>query len=343
MNWKKLNSELDRYEAEGVGGMLRITEKDKVIFERSLGYANANTKEAFTKDSMFTLYSLSKPFCAIGLMKLYDRGLVDIDAHPGKYLPEAKGFHPDLKIYQLLNHTAGIPDFVQTEEFCKKYRFSGISELELLPILSEYEGFFAPGTDGRYTNVNFVIPALIIERVSGMTYAEYMKKEVFEPLGMKTAVVDRPGLFIDHRVSGHEKDENGILFPTEKNYFSMFGAGDICATADDVYCLGLAVKNRLLLTENSWERILTPSKINNMGYGCMIYDWHGKRRIQHNGGSQGFRTMHFSLPEHDLDVILLSNSGFGEYRDLIAEDIHKAFFGESSQKSKKIEMDKGYI
>lgn len=343
MNWKKLNSELDRYEGEGVGGMLRITERDEILFERSMGYANCETKEGFTKNSMFTFYSLSKPFCALGMMRLYDRGLVDIDAHPGKYLKEAEGFHRDVKIYQLLNHTSGIPDFVQTEEFCKKYRFSGISELELLPILSEYEGFFAPGTAGRYTNVNFVIPALIIQRVTGMPYAEYMKKEVFEPLGMKTATVDSEGKYVEHRVEGHDIDGKGRLFPVKKTYFSMLGAGDVMGTVDDVYCLNRAIKNRTFLSEESFRRVLTPSPLNDMGYGCTVYSWHGKHRIHHNGGSAGFRTLHIQLPEYDFDIILLSNSGFGDFRSLISEAVHDARFGISSAEEKKIEMDKGYI
>ena len=343
MNWKKLNSELDIYEGEGVGGMLRITEKDKVIFERNIGYANFKTKEEFTKSSMFTLYSLSKPFCAIGLMKLYDRGLLDIEDHPGKYLKEAAGFHKDLKIYQLLNHTSGIPDFVQTTDFFKEYGASGKSERELLPALSGYEGFFAPGTEGRYTNVNFVIPALMIENISGMPYAEYMEKEVFLPLGMRTATVDSEGKSVEHRVTGHDINDKGELFPVKKTYFSMFGAGDIMGTVDDVYALNRAIKNRALLSARSWERVLTPSPLNDMGYGCTVYNWHGKHRIHHNGGSAGFRTLHVQLPEYDFDIILLSNSGFGDFRNLISEAVHDARFGICAAEEKKLEMDKGYI
>ena len=146
MNTELLNSTLDKCEREGCYGVLRITKNDVIIFERSLGYANAKTKEAFTKDSMFTLYSLSKPFCAIGLMKLYDRGLVDIDAHPGKYLREAVGFHKNLKIYQLLNHTSGIPDFVQTDAFYEKYRESTVSEVSGTINNSYLQSQGTPGT-----------------------------------------------------------------------------------------------------------------------------------------------------------------------------------------------------
>ena len=214
---------------------------------------------------------------------------------------------------------------------------------ELLPALSGYEGFFEPGAEGRYTNVNFVIPALMIENISGMPYAEYMKKEVFEPLGMEKATVDFEGNNIEKRVVGYDKNERGELIPLKKTYFSMFGAGDIVCTVDDVYRLNLAIKNKSLLKPETWERILTPSPINGMGYGCSVYDWYGKTRIQHNGGSAGFRTLHFMLPREDFDVIFLSNSGFGEYRHLISEAIHDACFGGSREKEKSIEMDKGYI
>ena len=80
-----------------------------------------------------------------------------------------------------------------------------------------------------------------------------------------------------------------------------------------------------------------------MGYGCAVYDFHGKKRIQHNGGSAGFRTLRFQIPEYDFDTIILSNSGFGNFRDVFAEAIHDSFFGKSFDGVKIIEMDKGYI
>lgn len=322
--------------------VLRVTLKDEVILERKIGFADREKKTLFDCNSMFTFYSLSKPFCAIGLMKLADRGLVDIDSHPGKYLPQAAGFHPAVTIRQAMHHISGLPDFAQTESFAK-LDLSGEPEVlrERMRILAEHPMMFEPGTKGLYANINFNIPALIIENVTGMSYADYMAEEVFSPLGMKTAQVDREGLEIPNRVQGYE-EQDGKLIPVKKAVDWMLGAGDIIGRTDDVYCLNLAYKHRLLLTEESWKQVLTPSPLNSMGLGNTITNWHGKLRITHNGGHTGFRTLHIHLPEDDLDVILLSNCGFGDARNQFAEAIYEAYYG-GKEDAQPLEMDKGYI
>ena len=173
----RLNGFIDKYyRTHQNTGYLRITLKDEILYERGIGFADVENKVEFTKDAMFTFYSLSKPFCAIGLSKLKDRGLVDLDRHPSVYLPEAAGFDERITIRQLLHHVSGIPDFVQTAGFEKRYATGSASQMrEHLKELWAYPMLFEPGTDAMYTNVNFIISALIIENVSGMSYASYME------------------------------------------------------------------------------------------------------------------------------------------------------------------------
>jgi hypothetical protein len=123
----------------------------------------------------------------------------------------------------------------------------------------------------------------------------------------------------------------------------MLGAGDILGTVDDVYCLNTAYKNKLLLSDKTWEEIVLPCELNSMGLGNTIFTWHGKRRINHNGGHLGFRTLHVQLPEDDFDIILLSNSGYGDARNVIAEMVYTAFYGDDGSLGERVEMDKGYL
>ena len=340
---QKLNRFIDEYySAHQNSGYLRITLKDKVLYERAIGFADIENEAAFTKESMFTFYSLSKPFCAIGLLKLWDKGLVDIDLHPSTYLPEAKGFDARVSIRHLLHHVSGLPDFVQSGKFDKKYASGFACEMrEHLKELSRYPLLFAPGTDAMYANVNFVICALIIENVSGMKYADYMKREVFEPLGMLSARVDDKDVRVAHRVTGYEWID-GKAVPVNRTLHWLLGAGDIVGTADDVYCLNKAIKHKLLLKASTWDEILTPSPINSMGMGCTVSCWHGKTRITHNGGSRGFRTLHMQLPEDDFDIIFLSNSGWGNARFDFADAIYEAFYGGDGLGGEDIQMDAGY-
>lgn len=328
-------------------GVLRITSKDKILFQKQMGYSDITQKTPFTKKSMFTFYSLSKPFCAIGLLLLKDKGLVDIDLHPSAYIPEAKGFDERVTIRQMLQHVSGLPDFEQNIEFASSHR-PGYAKYvrKHLEELVKYPQYFEPGTADRYENVNFVLCALIIENVSGLNYSQYMQKFVFEPLGMNSAVIDNEEMQIANRVQGHDL-VNGKPIPTPKSNDWLLGAGDIVGTVEDVYALNKAIKNRLLLTKQTWEEVLTPSPINSMGMGCTISNWHGKKRITHNGGHYGFRTLHIQLPEDDFDIIFLSNSGYGRAREDISEMIYEYFYKdkktENGQTSKAVSMDKGYI
>lgn len=342
---EKMDQYLDRYcELYHFSGMFRVTLKDKIIYERNVGYADIEHKVPFDNSTVFTLYSMSKPFCAIGIMALVDKGLVNIDDHPGKYLPEAAGADSRITIRHLMNHTSGLCDFNQDPVYRKE--FSSDHHPDLRPAVAHLVKKpmnFEPGEGSRYTNVNFTILALIIENVSGMSYPNYMLQEVFTPLGLKHAQVDHLGLLADHRARAYDIDGDTIVATERVNPDAFTGAGDIIATIDDVYCLNTAIKHKKLLSEESWKQILTPSPVNVFGLGCQVWDWHGKKRIQHNGGSAGFRTLHVWLPEDDLDIILLSNFGFGDARWSLTNAVYTAFYGEDDSQAESEAMDAGFI
>lgn len=339
-----LHKKIEEYSGKNkIFGVVRVTLKDKVIFEQSMGYADLENKIPFSKDSMFTFYSLSKPFCVLGLLKLYNKGIIDIDKHPSVYLPEAEGLHEKVTIRHMLYHISGLPDFEQNKDFSSTHKHGYPYELrEQLKELTEYKQNFEPGTAALYANINMIIPALIIENISGLSYEEYMKTDVFEPLGMKTAVIDNENRFIENRTKCYDLID-GEITEIQKSYNWLLGAGDIVGTVDDVYCLNKAIKNKLLVSEKIWNEILTPSPLNSMGMGCTVINWHGKQRINHNGGHLGFRTIHIQLPEDDFDIIFLSNTGYGSSREDISEMIYEFFYGKDNILETKIEMDKGYI
>ena len=331
---------LSRYaEEKDFSGIVRVTHRDEIIYEGIFGKACFETGEEITENTMFTFYSLSKPFCAIGLLKLYDRGLVDVDAHPSRYLPEAAGLDPRVKIRHILHHVSGIPDFELSSGQISDGDILRKSLKEQLAAVAALPHLFEPNTRGMYVNANFVICALIIESVTGLDYAEYMKSEVFIPLGMKTAVVDM-GEEIPNRAQGYEYRDGRV--PVDRATLWMKGGGDIIGTVNDVYRLNHAIKHRLLLKPETWEMALTPSRLNHMGMGCTVVDWYGKHRIIHNGGHTGFRTLHVQLPELDFEIIILSNNGWGDARNEISAALHDIYFGSANEPTVAVAMDTGY-
>ncbi len=342
---EKFNEYLNDYLiTHAFSGVIRITVKGEIIYERAVGYADFENKIAFSKDSMFTYYSISKCFCALGIMKLVDKGLVDLDVHPKTYLKEFNGYDERLTIRHMLYHASGVEDFEQNKEFYLSHDNDQKNIRKNLVELLKYPMRFAPNEGSMYANVNYVTMALIIEEVTGKTYKEYMEEEVFKPLGMTTALIDYKGMPLDNRVKGYDIAD-GALKEVPKSFDYMFGAGDVVGTVDDLYRVNLAIKNKTFLSENAWKQVLIKHHINGMGLGCNILNWYGKIRIQHNGGHSGFRTLHIQLPKDDFDIILLSNTGFGDARNDISELIHKAFYPSEHIEGNKftVVMDAGYI
>ena len=192
MNHLLLKQKIAAYCTEHqIMGMLRVTRSDRILYTQSMGFADREARVPFGDDSMFTLYSLSKPFCAVGLLRLYDRGDVSLDVHPSVYVEEAAGFDARLTVRHLLHHVSGLPDFEQDRAFAMAHP-SGEAQIvrEQLPLLAALPQHFAPGEAAMYANVNFVLTALIIESVSGMAYADYMKGRIlrFKRLCMRTAL-----------------------------------------------------------------------------------------------------------------------------------------------------------
>lgn len=345
MPHSQLEAMLSAYcEKNRLSGVVRVTQKDQILLDASFGYADRERQLPFTDTSVFTLYSMSKPFCAMGILRLADQDLVDLDAHPGNYLPEAAGFDRRVTIRQLLQHTSGVPDFAPDPGYLAAYKPGTPEKARAhLQLLTQFPNYFTPGTGDRYSNIGYFISALIIENVTGISYPDYMKTFVFDPLGMPTAQIDRPGLEIPNRVQGYRLEENGQVTPCEKSHDWMLGGGDLIGTVEDVYALNRAIKHRLILKPETWEAALTPSPINQKGFGCTVTTWHSKRRITHNGGHSGFRTLHIQLPEDDFDIIFLSNCGYcNPARKDISEMVYSTFYAPAAPEEQP-KMDGGYI
>lgn len=336
MNMMYLEKFISDYrEKTRFSGIVRVRQNDKLIFSGDYGLASIEKAVPFDEKSMFSLYSMSKPFCAIGLMKLWDKGLLSLDDHPKKYIPEMESFHKDLTVRQMLWHIAGVPDFEQSGAFSDYCKDRLYEDLKKIGEMEQRE----PGKYNFYANINYIVPALIIEKLSGLPYKDYMRKEVFEPLNM-TAVIDEVGVEIPNRVTGYEiRDDKIVAVDRATSY--LLGAGDIVGTESDALKLMYLVRDKLLLSEKAWAEIFKYNSVNGMGLGCNKTPWHSRPCITHNGGHTGFRTFHKYLFDEDLDVIILSNSGWGNARPDISEAVYQSIFGEAEAET-ALELDKGY-
>ena len=329
----------DYAEKTDYSGNLLISHKGKTIFESSAGYADREKGIALGMESKFRYYSLSKPFTAISIMLLWEQGLVDLDAHPSQYLPYAKNLDSRITLRMLLQHTSGLTELTTAEfsevpdepDFVK-----AIEDLAVKPL------DFEPGTGENYRNTGFVIASLIVEKLSGMPLHKFLQERIFKPFGMETACCELGDMPIEGIVTGYEKVDGQIAPGRYLNMPSFLGSAYVVGTVYDLQNFYRSIMEKRLLKPETWDLIFTRSKVGQFGLGCIVFQWDGRLTYQNNGGHIGFRTIHRLLPEEDFDIILLSNSAWGDVRTDVMNAVHKFYLDGASADLFQPEMDKGF-
>lgn len=322
-------------------GIVRISLKDKPIFEKCVGFADREKEVPITSRTKFRLYSLTKPFTALAVMTLVDRGLVSLEAHPSEYVPGAD-VNEKVTVRSLLNHNSGLRDFAMLSDIQWAIDSYPVPKKEILRRFSVEHPLFPAGTDAWYGNFNFFLASLIVENVSGMSFDAYIRREIFEKIGMENACFDSRFASIPGKAKGYDIEGMQIVPCEYRSVDWMMGAGCGVAMASDVYQLNRAIKQRKLISEKAWQEVLAPAH-GNFGLGMNIMKWHGKLRYTHNGGHMGFRTLHVQLPEDDFDIILLSNCGFGNARNAFSEAIYSIWYDDDAVADKGADMDRGFV
>lgn len=299
------------FEQKPFQGTILIMKNDEIILKQAYGYADAENKVPNEVDTIYEIGSITKQFTAVGIMMLVEEGLMSVDDTLDKYLPEYP-YASQVTIKQLLNMTSGIKDYFNDEDYLQRY--FGVEEIadtfnqriskeikneELLKYISESELVFEPGTRYSYSNTNYHFLGMIIEKVSGMSYEEYITTNILEPLGMSSTSFNP----LNTTATGYGLN-NGIPMPVMSPHPTIsYAAGSICSNVDDMLKWENAVIAGELLTEESWSEIFSGG---NFGYG---YGWGIQGSMySHSGATLGFNSYVSISPKYDYAIIVLSNT-----------------------------------
>lgn len=291
-----------------------VAKDDEIIWEESFGWANRGKKIKTTPHTMYSLASISKPFTATGLMILAERGLIDLDEPASTYLGEAKirafeGDVRDVTVKRILFHTAGLPThwnfFFQGESHKRPNMAQTINQFGIV--------ISPPGENFEYSNLGYGILEYIIEQVSQKSYAEFMKSEVFEPLGLnRTAVFTEQ---VEENFIAQRYLENKDACPFYD--FDHRGASAVYASAHDLVRFGMFhLKNHLpdqkqILSDetiNAMQTEVDPKlPENHYKIGWDVSERYGYMVVSHGGGMPGVRTILLLLPSENTAVVVLCN------------------------------------
>lgn len=334
----KLDAELRRQCSTGeYSGVVLVRAGNRDIYQHSCGYADIINRVPNTPATKFKIYSTSKLFTALVIMKLTESGAMKLDAPISDYIPEVPPTWRDVTIRHLLQHTSGIAD--HTEALIYNFRIDHPSAMRsTLGSLTSGQAALKsmPGTVFSYNNFGFELLAEAASRKSDKHFSALLESIVFQPAGMTGASVEQPNILLGHPLAvqqdglaiGYNGDPSKLSQAT--NYaFVQLGAGAIHATVADFVALDEAIKAGKIISMHSLQEMRrAPVPDNNsssgraFGLGLIVSPIGGIAREGHTGGTNGYISDFERYPEHDGMLIALSNRGFAKtkwLRDEVAQ------------------------
>jgi CubicO group peptidase (beta-lactamase class C family) len=289
-------------------GAVLVARGDEALFQGGYGKADLELDVPNTIESVFRLGSLTKQFTAAAILQLQEQGLLDINDTVDRHLP---GYpHGDeITIYQLLNHTSGIPDYEYLESRMV-YR-NAVSLDALMAKFSDLPFDYPPGSQFKYSSSGYVILTAIIEKLSGQSYADYLAEHIFQPLGMEATRYDNADTVLPGRASGYIWDGDAYHNAEFFDMSNAAGAGGLVSTVGDMYKWDRALYTDAVLSAAARESYFAPSARMEEGmssaYGWMIRETPEHTLAVHGGEINGFLTFVIRDPATQLYVIVLSN------------------------------------
>jgi CubicO group peptidase (beta-lactamase class C family) len=307
------------------GAAVLVVRNGQPVFRRGYGLTDLRTRRLIDAQTNFRLASFTKQFTATCIMLLARDGKLHYDDHLTDIFPEFPGYGKPITIRNLLNHTSGLPDY--EDILMKQYpdtpaeKIPQVLDAGVLKLLEQQtSGKFPPGSKWEYSNSGYAVLAMIVEKVSGKTFGQFLQERIFTPLKMThTLAYEKGKNQVPHRAFGHTKID-GIWHETDQSPTSaVLGDGGIYSSLDDLSKWDRALRDHTLLNEQEMRLALTPvhptdgppkfpeGKPVSYGFGWFLDPYQGHRRMSHDGNTIGFRTTIQRFPDEQLTVIVLAN------------------------------------
>lgn len=300
----------------GFNGCVLVAQRGQIIYQKAFGLSNFKTKDSLTLNSSFQLASASKTFTATAILMLADQGKLALTDKVQKFFPAFP--YQGITIKLLLSHRSGLFNYIYCcEQDCekpnkfKKGVFDNAAMMEIITT-HKYDVHAKPDKKFEYSNTNYAILACIVEKVSGLSFADYMEQNIFKPLGMKDTWVHNPKGNAVHKnkTMGHKASGT---FEDETYADDVVGDKGIYSTVEDMLKWDQSFYTENLLKKTTIEQAFTgysnEHKGNrNYGYGWRLTD-DGKtpKVIYHNGWWHGYNTLFFRRPADQTTIIVLGN------------------------------------
>jgi D-alanyl-D-alanine carboxypeptidase len=300
------------------GASIAVVKGGQTIIAKGYGFANVELEVPASAETVYHIDSITKHLTAAAILQLADQKKLSLDDAVVAYVPRLPASWKNVRIRHLLNHTSGSESFTSLPSWGPQERLD-MTHDEILALVRDAPFHFEPGTSWRYNNTGFYLLGMIIEKVTGQSYADAMRQRIFEPLGMAdTRYCGFRGV-VKQRASGYEVDHGKLVNAEPMSWDAPFAGGSICSTAPDLVRFERAIEDHRLFSDSMLTMMRTPSALSDgisvdYGFGTRLGNLGGHRVIGHTGSGGGFKNIFERFPDDDLTIVVLTNSDGGAIR-----------------------------
>ena len=297
------------------GVSVAVVKNGRTVLAKGYGFADLENDVPATAETVYRIGSITKQFTSAAIMRLMEQGKLSLDDTLQKFLPNFPTQGNRVTVRHLLNHTSGIKSYTSLGP-----KWQRVIRLDLVPdslvALFANEPFdFKPGDAWLYDNSGYFLLGMIIEKLSGKPYGQYLQDELFTPLGLKSTVYCDQAPLIKHRAQGYAPRPGGVFLNAEPLSMTQpFAAGSLCSTVNDLAAWTLALSSGKVVSAASYRMMTTPGTLNDgkpltYGFGLGTGVLGGHRQVSHNGGINGFVSELHHYPDDSVVTVVLTNTG----------------------------------
>lgn len=286
-------------------GAVLVARGSEVLFSKAYGLANLEWNVPNTLDTKFRIGSITKQFTAAAILLLEERGKLKLDDPIKDYDPEAPATWDAITLRQLLGHTSGIPNYTDTPDSDRMSAWRATPH-ELLARVRDKPLEFSPGSQMRYSNTNYVLLGMVIEKASGGSYAAFLQQNIFAPLEMNDSGYDENALILPRRAAGYSWGPGGLMNASYVDMTTPFAAGALYSTVVDLFRWERGLFGNKLLSAASLKKMTTQGQ-GHYGLGVGVIEESGRQIVEHGGAIPGFSAKLAYYPKSDVVAVALSN------------------------------------
>ena len=294
------------------GLSIAVDRRGETVHSKGYGFANLEHEIPAGVDTVYRIGSVTKQFTAAAIMQLVDEGRLSIDDELTQFLPDYPVQGHRVTVRHLLNHTSGIHTFTATPEYRDNMRLDRDHE-EILDWFQDRPFDFVPDEEYRYNNSGYYLLGMIIEKVSGQSYEDYLQQKIFGPLGLTQTHYDRPRKLIADRSEGYSRSAGGLVHAPYLSMNLPFAAGAIASNVSDLIRWQHALFSGEVVGQDSLSVMTTSGELTDgsslgYGFGLAIGEFDGHSKISHGGSINGFRSSLAYYPDAGITIAVLANT-----------------------------------